>query len=222
MFKWKRFYYKFKKILVFIPVVIIAIYCIKYFVNKVFLPFAHVKIEGNHRVNGELFSDLQQQHFFSINLFDLYQKIKADKWVKSVVIKRILPDAIKIELMEYIPYAVWDKKCFIDKDGYVIAEYNGQDSLLSVIGDDANLYFYQFMEGLELTQLDIIRELEYVAKRRWNITFVNGLILKLPEENVKATWLTSLEILDRYNLFDSTVSVLDMRISDKMFIKHSK
>lgn len=156
------------------------------------------------------------------SLNSIHTEVTKNPLVKSAIVKRILPHAIKITVEEYIKFAIWNNKFIIDKHGHVITDQLTEEKLLSVVGENANVLAYEFIKSLKIkpSTLSEIQKLEYINKRRWNITYYRGLTVKLPEEQTYLSWIKSLKVIHKNNLLEKNASVLDMRISDKIFIRY--
>ena len=223
MLKLKRLIRKLYKLRIVIAISILALFSIKYS-SRIFLPLKHIEFTGNVHIteNDMDYLPKLETNTLGISLKFIHEKLLSHYWVKSAIVRRILPDRIKIEVQEHIPFAVWDKKFLIDKEGNIITTQLDKERLLSIIGENANLVAYQFIKNLEISQVTLneISELKYVNKRRWDITFYKGLTVKLPEKNTKIIWLQALDIIKKNNLLKNNLSVLDMRIPDKFFYNH--
>jgi cell division protein FtsQ len=59
----------------------------------------------------------------------------------------------------------------------------------------------------------------WVSNRRWDIRFDNGLLIKLPENNISEAWQRLIRI---YNMPGSIVGLknIDLRISDKTYLEY--
>ncbi|MBQ4875025.1 MAG: FtsQ-type POTRA domain-containing protein [Rickettsiaceae bacterium H1] len=222
MAKIKKFFRRLKKLKIFhFFTVLAAILLINHHAIKFFSPLKEIKIIGNNHIKtDELNLPKLQTNILRISLTSIYEQIISRNWTKSLAVKRIFPDKIAIEIKEYIPFAVWNKKFLINEKGKIITKEFNRKQLLSITGENANLAAYGFVTDLKLTtMLNEIKELKYINKRRWDVIFTEGLTVKLPEENSKEAWNKALKIIDRNNLLENKIWVLDMRITDKFFIK---
>ncbi len=217
--QFTRKLYKWRKFLLAITILIIILN----YTRHIFLPLEHIEIIGTNHVNQKkIVLPNKGQNMFNISLQKIYNDVTSTQWVKSATITRIFPDRIKITIEEDEPFAIWNYKFLIDQDGKVIDEaINNDRNLISIIGEDANITAFEFIQYLDL-DLSQIKELEYITKRRWNITFKQGLTVKLPDKNTKTTWEEALKIIEKKKLLSENTSVLDMRVSDKFFIKYDK
>ncbi|KJV69126.1 cell division protein FtsQ/DivIB [Candidatus Neoehrlichia procyonis] len=161
--------------------------------------------------------------FLSIN--DLRDKIKSSsKWIKDVIIKRVLPGTIYIEIQEYFAFANWvhnGVNSIIDNTGHVIVAKSGRvNNLISIYGDNAlkNLYFVREILNDNSILSTMISSFVWVGDRRWNIVFSSGLEVRLPENNPHIAW-NYLTYLNRTSNEFVTWKMVDMRIDGKIYIK---
>lgn len=167
----------------------------------------------------------------AVNLDEVQQSIEALPWVKRAVVTRVLPGDIKISVEERMPFALWQmdgKLALIDGDGTVIIrsglasfadlpivvgafEASGMQSLFAMVKETPAL-------------LGQIRSLVRVGERRWDIVFENGVRLKLPADqaltyNSQMAWEKFLELEQKHRLLAREVSVIDMRIKDRLIMR---
>ncbi|GLR63141.1 cell division protein FtsQ/DivIB [Marinospirillum insulare] len=55
--------------------------------------------------------------FWRIDLKGLKTSLEQDPWLREVVVNRVWPDQIRLELVERIPWAHWNKRHLIDEQG---------------------------------------------------------------------------------------------------------
>ena len=59
----------------------------------------------------------------------------------------------------------------------------------------------------------------WVGNRRWDIRFENGLLIKLPENDISIAWQNLIKI---YNMPGSIIGLkmIDLRIKDKIYLQY--
>ncbi|QXK91743.1 FtsQ-type POTRA domain-containing protein [Neoehrlichia mikurensis] len=161
--------------------------------------------------------------FLSIN--DMRDRIKSSNaWIKDVVIKRVLPNTIYIEVQEYYAFANWIHNginSIIDNTGHVIVNTsNRANNLISIYGDNAlhNLYFIREVLSDNSMLSAMISSFIWVGDRRWDIIFSSGLEVRLPESDPHIAW-NYLAYLNRTSNEFITWKVVDMRVTGKIFIQ---
>ncbi len=220
--KFWRKVYRWKKLILYIITIITLTLGIYYQSQKIFLllPLHEIAIEGTNNFH---FSNdvlpIKEQPIVTAQLQTLYDLSQESPWVKSIIIRRVLPYKLNIQVTEHIPFAIWNDKVIITKEGYEITDQIRSRTLLSVHGECANKNAFSFVKSLDLESRNDIMALEYIGQRRWNIVFNGGLTVKLPDEDYQIAWYKALDIISKYNLLKSNIKYLDMRLRDKIFIK---
>ncbi len=153
-------------------------------------------------------------------------KIAKEPWVKNVIIKRILPNTIRIQITERIPLAYWHKgkNIFISySDGYtqLIQKSKQFDHLYTISGKNAPKNFPSFITEFKdySNILKVTRAFCYVRCYRWNLILNNGLTVKLPETNVSQALTTLKKLLDNYKLIDKKIIVIDLRDPSRIWLR---
>jgi len=169
------------------------------------------------------------QSIFRINLEDIKKDIEAIGWVKSVTIERFLPNRINIKITERKPIAIWQynkKLNLIDKDGIVISNKNIHkfSYLKTVVGENANLKAIDFLKLItaDKTMSQIVVAGVYISNRRWNLIILDKITVKLPYNEPKEAWQALGRYARKNNLLARPISVIDMRVPKKIFIKIHK
>lgn len=151
-------------------------------------------------------------------------------WIKDASVERRLPDTILVRIVERRPLALWQhggRLALIDQDGQ---EIKGADpakfgNLPMVVGDDAPQHAAQLLALLAL-EPDLERRVAAAVRvggRRWNLRMDAGdgvtVDVQLPETNAGAAWSRLAEVERASKLLDRSVSVIDMRIPDRLIVR---
>jgi len=160
----------------------------------------------------------------------LQSKVEAMPWVESAVVQRRFPDTIKIDVIEHIPVALWQKKgryYVITSKGLVLgkdAGIYGLQDLPVIVGDGAPLKVPELLLLLSQNK-ELFARLKgatFVGKRRWNIildSLDKGLVIKLPENGVEAA-LQRLETLqEKYAILKRKLTLIDLRLPLKLIVR---
>jgi cell division septal protein FtsQ len=163
----------------------------------------------------------------------LKQEIIKDPWIKDLYIQKKFPDSLKINIIEYNPFAILgndSKKLeLIDEYGDTInisqEEVKKFNYLLIIVGDnfkdEINGLFNLLSVYYNITN-NLVR-VERISNRRWNLTLKNKIVVKMPEEdgdNVYEAWNTLSKILDIYGV-EIDLEEIDLRIKNRVFMKYS-
>lgn len=148
------------------------------------------------------------------------------KWIDSVSVYRRLPYTIYVGIREKQPAAIWDYKgdrALIDRFGTIITKNNLNrfDGVLVVDGADAPDHLAALLTELAVYP-DIearVRRASWVGERRWNIALENGVVIKLPENDMSL----ALRMLDDAQkddgLLDKVLESIDVRQPGKIVVK---
>jgi len=203
--------------------------------------FEKIKVSGNKKTSGEeiekIAREVLQKYPQKINsktdsnyqnlVQDIIVEIRANlPWVKDVTLSRSIPDILNITITEYEPFAIWqegEKKYIIDRDGNKIdyQELEGLERMVVLSGQGANInarsLFNIFAIDSVLSQK--VYSATWVGNRRWDIRLDNGLLIKLPENNIAGAWNNLIKI---YNLPGSLdgIKVIDLRIAGKVYLQY--
>lgn len=157
-------------------------------------------------------------------------RIETLPWVRLASVDRQLPDTVNVTVYEHIPLArlidgptVW----VINKDGQrIIADAsNAFPTLPLVEGEGAaeaagNLFTTLGGWPALVTQL---KEAVYVAQRRWDLHFLNGIIVQLPEEEpaygTKTALTTLAKLEETRHILTLTSGTVDLRLPDRVILR---
>lgn len=147
-------------------------------------------------------------------------------WVESVEVRKVYPRAVEVVLRERQAYGIWQhgtELSLIEKSGSVIAPLrdNKFASLPLFVGRDAEtaaaaveLEFARFPDIASR-----VKAFVRVAGRRWDIHLDNGVVVKLPEDDVGGA-LAKLSRLDaEQQLLARDIAAIDMRLADRTTIQ---
>ncbi len=192
-----------------------------------------IRIEGLRYANVEDIKNmipLKVGHsIFSESPENIREIIEKNSWIRTVVVRRNLPDTLIVRVVEYQPVAYWQmnsKLFLIDNNGVIIEGERHQNlSHLPVItGEKAAEKFPLLMK--ELADFpDIYNRMTgavFISKRRWDIILDAKLKVKLPEQGIQQAmrYLTSLE--GDHALASKDISSVDLRIPDRAFFTLSE
>ena len=234
---------------IFIVIITILFFRLLY-VNNIFkkfindVPFLYSKTFHKNICNDLEINGIDKADFFKIktdvanfcdldnknNLNILLNKIKQDPWIKNVSIRRILPNRLEINVEEYSPFAILktnNKYELIDENGMVIniseREKRGYYNLIFITGDGAkeNIYGLFNMLSTKPYLFSRIKSIIRIGNRRWNFELDNGIIIKMPENDIIDAW----EKLDKIiSIKGSEINIksIDLRNKDKIFLEEDK
>jgi cell division protein FtsQ len=189
-----------------------------------------VMVSGRQQTNRNcLIAALDLQRGAPILAFDIEEaKARIDElpWVRSSTIERMLPDTVLVSIVEREPLVLWQmngKLRLIDAEGVVILEdgLENYTDLLVVVGDGAQNEAAGLIALLG-SQPDLMSHVEaasWVGQRRWNIHLKGGIDVRLPEDEANNAWARLADYHKSHRVLDKDVTVLDLRIPDRLIVK---
>ena len=236
MLKFKRKTYFF--FIIFLSLIAFSIYSFFYENNPLnnyynnfsnsFFKLEKLKLDGRARSNKtKILSSLSLElnsPILKVNLEKIKKNILSVPWTKSAKVSRKLPNEIHILIEEYEPAAIWENKnevLILDKDGYHIEKIQKKDAyddLLFVYGNEADLNLSNFLNALDdypslRSRIDYAT---FIGKRRWDLYFKEGVLIKLPMGDVNDALLELDQHLKDYNLIEKGHKKIDLRIKGEI------
>ena len=236
MLKFKRKTYFF--FIIFLSLIALSIYSFFYENNLLnnyynnfsnsFFKLEKLKLDGRVRSNKtKILSSLSLElnsPILNINLEKIKKNILSVPWIKNAKVSRKLPNEIHIFIEEYEPAAIWENKnevLILDKDGYHIEKIQKKDAyddLFFVYGNEADLNLSNFLNALDdypslRSRIDYAT---FIGKRRWDLYFKEGVLIKLPMGDVNDALLELDQHLKDYNLIEKGHKKIDLRIKGEI------
>jgi cell division protein FtsQ len=156
------------------------------------------------------------------------QKIATLPWVESVEVRKVYPKAVEVKLTEKTAYGIWQhgaELSLIEKNGTVIAPLrdNKFASLPLFVGRDAETAAAS-IEAEFANWPDIrshVKAFVRVAGRRWDLYLDDGVVIKLPEDNVQRALALLTKMNKDNDLLQRDVAAVDFRLEDRTAIQLS-
>ena len=153
-----------------------------------------VEIEGrlNYVTEEELKSDYSSligQGLLSVSAADALILAKSSEWVESAEVRKVWPNILQVLVHEYVPLAYWRDEQLISTSAVVITPISMPDLSLPHLNgpkDSSDVVLEQFgliSQVLTSTSLRIFT-LTLEPRGAWNVTFTNGVMIKLGREDV--------------------------------------
>ncbi|PZM13635.1 cell division protein FtsQ/DivIB [Rhizobium tubonense] len=189
-----------------------------------------VKVSGNDQTSEiEILQLLGLDGTTSLVALDVdaaRKKIATLPWVENVEVRKVYPRTVEVKLRERQAYAIWQhgsELSLIEKNGSVIAPLrdNKFAALPLFVGRDAETAAASVVD--EFAQWPDIRSrikaFVRIAGRRWDVYLDNGIVVKLPEDNVQQA-MAQLSKMNRQNdLLQRDIAAVDLRLEDRTTIE---
>ena len=183
----------------------------------------NVLITGTLNLSEDYIKDIIEIYndgsIFNIDLSSIYNNIKKNSWVKEVSIERILPNIIKIKIIENQPIAIWQNKKdnkLIAANGHIIFDGNVNDfknDFPIIKGKKSEENIFSILKILETNQnfSKNIWSLTFINERRWDLHFNQGLVVRLPSKDIKKAWQKIIKLHKNYNVLNLRLTEIDLR-----------
>lgn len=156
------------RVLIIFAIVILAIILI--FVSGIF-NISEIIIEGNDKISNEQIISISQiqkgSNVFSISKKNIEKNLQQNSYINNSVIKRILPNKIKIYINErQAEYAVEyaNGYFYIDSDGHMLEISNNEQNLPIIIGLNSEFIENDVLNNEDLKKLNMILKIMKTAK----------------------------------------------------------
>ena len=170
-----------------------------------------------------------KSNILNVNLLNIYNNLRKNDWVEELYIERVLPNTIKISIIEKEAIGIWQYEMsnkLITKNGEIISTANINKfkiDLPIIHGNDANKNANFILKILETNKVltKNIWSLDYINNRRWNLHFKQGIIVLLPSEGVLRAWNEIIKLQKNYDVLNLGLTELDLRNPNKILGKIS-
>jgi len=157
------------------------------------------------------------------------KRLLALDWVEDARIARILPNTIRIDIVERRALALWQEDgrlALIDHDGVVLARSNLERfaAMPLVVGAGASTQAAKIL-GLLATDVPLMARVQaavLVAGRRWNVRLDNGITILLPDVDVGAAWRRLGDLDREHAILERDIELVDLRVPDRLVVRLSK
>lgn len=147
-------------------------------------------------------------------------------WIASARVERLLPDTIRVSIVERTPVAIWQEKgkfLLVDASGAVIGPEGVErfPHLKVVIGKDAPRHAQALIAMLE-RQPELMKQVKAATRsggRRWNLRMMNGIDVRLPETDAFAAWDRLAKYELQHKLLGRDIASIDLRLPDRVVVK---
>jgi cell division protein FtsQ len=177
--------------LLLIPLVAGAIYLDE---MEQILPIRSIQLQGN-------FANLDQrevevtlekyigQGFFSLDIHQLQQSIKASPWTEAVSVRRIWPDRLRVMIFERKPVARWDADHLLSDRARIYKADSREFSHLPLVHAVNHQPDWVLREFRRLqARFDTVDErlvmLQVDSRGAFNVELINGLQIKLGRDGI--------------------------------------
>jgi cell division protein FtsQ len=192
------------------------------------LALRDVYVEGRVRTDPEVLRAQlgveRGQPIFGVDPDAARARLEQLPWVERANVTRMLPDGLRVRLIERQPLALWQRAgrfVLIDRTGAVIPaaereveEVAREGELRVLVGEEAPRHAAELFALLstEPGLLARVVAASWVGERRWTLHLDNRIDVLLPEYGVGTVWRTLGRRARENALLQRAVSVIDLRL----------
>ena len=155
------------------------------------------------------------QPILALDTGALRTRLEELPWVEQASVSRMLPDVLRVRLVERRPLALWQhdgRFDVIDRTGTVI-DAKVRPDLPVVVGEGAPRHAAELIAVLssepELWQRVVAAS--RVGDRRWTLHLDNGIEVLLPERDPSDAWRFLADVTREQALLERAITVIDLR-----------
>ena len=191
----------------------------------------NILISGTHNLSQDyplnIINTQNHINILNVNLHSIYNQIIQNSWVEETYVERILPDTIKIKVLEKKPIAIWQNQKgnkLITINGDVISHANVnkfKNSFPIIKGKKSKENISTILKILETNKnfAKNIWSLTFINQRRWDLHFNQGLIVRLPSQDVIKAWQKIIKLQTNYNILNLRLTEIDLRNPEQILGK---
>ncbi len=191
----------------------------------------NIVVDGlNELSENEIISSLDlgdSKSLFSFDIAGAREDLRKNAWVKDVVVAKAYPDRLVVKVTEREPFAIWQKGsslALIERDGTLIDRFDERYGALPLMvgaganGQGAEIYY-------QVNQFEMlageVKAYVRIGNRRWDLRLKNGIVVKLPQENVDAALGRLVQMDKEHALLARDIGVVDLRLDDRLVVSLS-
>lgn len=161
-----------------------------------------------------------------LNVGEARRNLMQLPWVRDAEVRKVYPDTIEVKLNERTAFAIWQhgsELSLIEENGSVIVPLRDAkfSSLPLFVGQDAEVDAADFERQIT-NWPDIknrVKAYIRVAGRRWDLKLDNGILVKLPENNLARAMHLLSTMEEDQSLLERDIAAVDLRLSDRTAIE---
>ena len=174
-----------------------------------------------------IFADHKGINIFNVDLNKIHTEISKNNWVKNVYLKRVMPNKIKVSIIENKPIGIWQNTLgnnILTKEGVLISNYKIdvlKMGLPIIKAEKINHNIFNILKILKTNKqiADDIWSLSYINMRRLDLHFKQGLTVRMPSENFTKAWHLVTKLNQKYNILNLGLTEIDLRNSKQILGK---
>ena len=179
-------------------------------------------------INEKKAIEIDLKNFKNINIFELsedkvLETLNKYKFLENIYVNKIIPSTININLSKTAILG----KTFIDGENFFIGK-NGKfinsnqliekNKVPEIFGDFEINEFLNLQKILNINCLEVnkIEKYYYFKNKRWDLSFSDGLLVKLPSKKIEKSIFIYKELLNNNKL--GKIKIVDLRVNNQIVL----
>lgn len=161
------------------------------------------------------------QSIFTVDASDARARLLDLPWVADAEVRRTLPGAVSIRLIEKRPFALWQNGkslVVIERSGGVITEADGGGfgNLPVFAGSGAPEAAAPFLDAVRPYRAVTARlqTIQRMGERRWDLLLQGGVTVRLPEEGWESQLAELESLIVERAILERDIEMIDLRYPD--------
>tara|TARA_B100000965_G_scaffold384879_1_gene385541 strand:- start:124 stop:804 length:681 start_codon:yes stop_codon:yes gene_type:complete len=161
------------------------------------------------------------QSIFNIDEEEIKKILERQNIIEEYEVKKIYPSTIKINIKptKFIARISDQHQLLVGSNGKIIKKQKYEKDLPYIFGEFKTKDFLIFKKNVELSSFNFseFKMLYFFPLNRWDILTTNGVLIKLPKENLIKSLDLAHKIISKD--FLKNKNFIDLRVSNQLIIK---
>ncbi len=165
--------------------------------------------------------DTNSKNIFFLQKNDIKKIVDKYNMIENIYVFKKYPSTLRIEIKntKFLANTLNDGKFFlIGSNGKLIESKEINEDLPKVFGKFSYENFFKIKQEIDQSSINYedIKNLFFFPSKRWDIEFKDGLLLRLPTQNVDLALKNSFQVLNSKNF--KNIKSIDLRILNQIII----
>ena len=184
-----------------------------------------INITGlSERKNSEILNNLNNllyKSIFFISENEIRKILEKHNIIQEFNIKKIYPSTLNIEIKptKFIARVSNNGKYLVGANGKLIKDKNNNELIPYIFGEFNAQDFLSFTQNIEKSIFSFLnlKTLYFFPSGRWDILTDNGILIKLPLNNISDSLNLAYKIINNKDM--KNINLIDLRIKNHLIIK---
>ena len=182
-------------------------------------------LEENYNI--ELMKELnflKLENLFFLDKKEIKKILNKNNYIEEYFVIKKYPSTLNIKIDKAVFLAQIKKdniNYLLGSNGKLVRSYDKENKVPMIFGEVNYKYFFYFKNIIEESDFDYnkIKNLFFYKSGRWDIETDNGILIRLPKENLKKSLNFALEIMNK-NQFKKIIKI-DLRQKNQVIINEN-